>query len=466
MQERILKYINQNQMIQKGDHIVVGVSGGADSVCLFHVLQQLQSNGVFTIAVAHINHGLRGDDAYADEEFTKLLCQQYDVPYKSISIDVKDEAAKRGMSIEEAGRLVRREIFEEFAKECGANKIALGHHLDDQAETVVFNLVRGSGLSGLCGIHPVNGKYIRPLLCVGKTQIEDYLRKNHLSWQIDETNMTKDYTRNKIRHSVIKELVDINPRAQEHIAVAAKSLQEVEAYLTWQMKVSYDHHTNPNGEGIFIDESVTAEDIVIQKRIMRECVRNVIGSLKDLSKEHIESMVSIFDKGVGKKIDIGKGFVIRRTYDGAIVEAQKQLRVSSREVDSQVEESTIAVPTSGEFQWKDDKFTCNIIKYNGEPITEKKYTKWLDYDKIKDDLVMRNRCHGDVIVTCASGGKKKLKDYFIDAKIPQQERNEMPLLVVSSEVLWIVGDRISEKYKVTSNTKQVLRICKEGEELT
>ena len=323
MQERILQYINQNQMLQKGDNIVVGVSGGADSVCLFHVLQRLSGAYPFTMTVVHINHGLRGEAAKSDEEFAKRLAESYDIPYKSVEVDVEAEAKKRGMSIEEAGRMVRREVFERFAGECGANKIALGHHLDDQAETVIFNLVRGSGLTGLCGINPVRGQYIRPLLNISKEEIESYLKAHDYRWQVDETNFSEDYTRNKIRHKALKYLEEINPKAGEHIANSARHLLEIEEYLRGQTKVAYDCYTQVVDEGLCINELLVKENPIIQKRVMRECVCNAVGSLKNLTQKNIEAMTTIFDKEVGKQIEIGKGFVIRRIRNAAIVELAK-----------------------------------------------------------------------------------------------------------------------------------------------
>ena len=323
MQELILQYIKQNQMIQKGEHIIVGVSGGADSVCLFHILRQLQAEGFLTISVVHVNHGLRGDAAQEDEEFTRQLAQQYAISYNSVSVNVEAEAKKRGMSIEEAGRVVRREIFEQYAKEKGASKIALGHHADDQAETVLLNLVRGSGLTGLCGINPVRGQYIRPLLNTSKEAIEEYLKAQDYGWQVDETNFSEDYTRNKIRHKALKYLEEINPKASEHIANSAKHLLEIEEYLRVQTKAAYDYYTQVVDDGICIKELLAKENPIIQKRVMRECAGNAVGSLKNLTQKNIEAMTTIFDKETGKQIEIGKGFVIRRIRGAAIVKLAK-----------------------------------------------------------------------------------------------------------------------------------------------
>ena len=460
MQAKILRYIKKNQMIQKNDKVIVGVSGGADSVCLLQMLKELQKEFPFEIIVVHVNHCLRGEAAEADEQFTQRLSEQYGFLYKAITVDVKAQAKKRGLTIEEAGRMIRREIFEEEAREQGASKIALGQHQDDQAETVLHNLARGSAITGLCGIHPIRDQYIRPLLCVGRNEIEQYLRSNNQPWRDDETNFEEDYTRNKLRHNVLKYLNDeVNQKATKHIADSARSLQEAEEYLITKTKKAMKKYAEIKDGKVFVSQKIASKDRLIQKYVMRECIKKIAGNMKDLSREHINMMVEMFEKEVGKKANIVDGIEIRRAYEGVILARQEK----SKDVKVKQE---VVVPIPGEFKVEGATFTCCVVEASGQVIEEKTYTKWLDYDKMKGNLVVRSRQPGDVIVTCLGGGKKKLKDYFIDAKIPQEKRDAMLLLAMESEILWIVGDRISEKYKVGASTKQILKIHKEGEETT
>ena len=452
MQERILQYIKSNQMIGKGDRVVVGVSGGADSICLLHTLYACQSEIVFTMIVVHINHHLRGEEASADERFVKELCQQLQIPYQSVEINVKEEAAKRKVSIEEAGRLIRREVFERIADDCGASKIALGHHQDDQAETVIFNMVRGSALAGLCGIHPIKGQYIRPLLAINREEIEEYLTNSGFRWRVDSSNLTEVYTRNKIRHRVLGYLKEeVNQKAGGHIANAAEHLQEVEAYLKDQTKVATNQYTKVKDNHIFINEQLYQEATIIQKNVMRSCINRLAGSLKDINKENIIAMTTIFNKKVGKQIEIGQGIVISRSYTGAV------LKKADKGLEEAMLQST-KLPVPGQCQVGQVNFSCEINDQGTKRIVDNTYTKWFDYDKIKGDLIIRTRTQGDVITTCVGGGKKKLKDYFIDTKIPQAKRDKILLVTVGSEVLWVVGNRVSEKYKVSQSTRQILMI--------
>ena len=236
---------------------------------------------------------------------------------------------------------------------------------------------------------------------------------------------------------------------------SANHLQEVEAYLKVQTKVASDKYTEVRDDGIVISEQLCQEAEIIQKNVMRKCIGRLAGSLKDISKDHIMAMTTIFAKEVGKQIDINQGIVIRRTYTGAVLE-------KVGEALAEVLLAATKLPVPGQCQVGQDSFSCVINNKEAEKITENTYTKWFDYDKIKGNLIIRTRTQGDIIVTCADGGRKKLKDYFIDAKIPQAKRDKILLVTVGSEVLWVVGERVSEKYKVSQETKQILTIKMEG----
>lgn len=456
MQRRVLDYILENQMIQENDRVIVGVSAGADSVCLLHVLIEVQKTISFTIGVVHVNHGLRGREAGEDEHFVEVLCQKHKIPCEVFSYDVAQIAADGKLSVEEAGRKVRYEAFGTFAKQWGGTKVALAHHKNDQAETMLHNLVRGSAVSGLCGIHPVRNEYIRPLLCMNRAEVEQYLKSRNLSWRTDSTNLQEDYTRNRIRHQVVDYLVrEVNAQAIEHMAQAAANLLEVEEYLTSQALLKEEQYKRVNTEETLIMEELASEPPVIQKYVLRHCFEEAAGGRKDLSKEHLETMCQMLQKQVGKMADLPEGMRIRRTYGGVVLEK----RAASVEV---IIQEAYPLEISGICKVGDLDVYCRVFAEKGERIPQKTYTKWLDYDKIEDNLVIRSRRSGDYIVVCASGGKKKIKDYFIDIKLPKEERDQVLLLAAGSEVIWIIGWRISEKYKINKNTEQILSVQIEG----
>ena len=198
--EKVRAYIEKQHMILAEDHIIAGISGGADSVCLFFVLLDLRDRMGISFTAVHVNHGLRGEAANRDEEFVRELCGQYGIPLEVFRVDLESISKKRKQSLEECGRNIRREAFEQIRERCGGTKIALAHHQNDNAETLLWNLARGTGLTGLGGIRPVNGRYIRPLLCLDRNEIEDLLRQRGQGYCTDDTNGDTEYTRNKLRH--------------------------------------------------------------------------------------------------------------------------------------------------------------------------------------------------------------------------------------------------------------------------
>lgn len=456
MQKRVFEYIQEHQMIEDQDRVVVGVSGGADSVCLLHILLEVQKKISFQIGVVHVNHNLRGEEADADQMFVERLCREHRIEYEVFSFAVGDIAGRQKLTVEEAGRKVRYEAFADFSKRWQGTKTALAHHQNDVAETMIYNLVRGSGIAGLCSVHPVRNQYIRPILCMNRAEVEQYLRERQLIWRSDSSNLDETYMRNRIRHRVIDYLTrEVNPKAVEHMADAAGSLYEAEQYLTMQAEEKAGHYVRREDNRVFVFQEVTKEHPVIQKYILRSCYSHLAGSKKDLSREHLEMSRQLFEKQVGSHFDLPDGIRVRRTYHEVVFELAAKNTAKNSPVSF-----PLVIPginSTGQI-----KLECRVLEGCQKIIPEKIYTKWLDYDKMSDNLVLRNRQPGDYIAVCQSGGTKKIKDYFIDAKIPREERGEILLLADGSEILWIIGHRISEKYKVTKETKRILVVRVKG----
>ena len=292
MLEKVENYIRQWKMLEKGDKVVVGLSGGADSVCLFLILEELRKKIGFEILAVHVNHGIRGEEAKADEEFVKTLCEKKEIPCRSVSVDIPKMAVEYRMSEEEAGRTARREIFEQAAEEWGGTRIALAHHQDDNAETFFLHLARGSGLRGLGGIYPVNGMYIRPLLCVGRKEIEDYLKGREMPYCIDATNMEDAYMRNRIRNHVIPYFKEnINEKTVEHMNRSMDQLREIWDYMERQTESAYQICTDQNGEKICIHaDAYHRQERLIRKMILRKALALVAEHEKDLEQVHVEKL--------------------------------------------------------------------------------------------------------------------------------------------------------------------------------
>lgn len=450
MMKKILDYMNKNRMFEQGDRVVLGVSGGADSVCMLHLLNSLKQQLGITLYVVHINHGIRGKEAHRDADFVETLCKRLEVPCQIFHLDIPAMAKEKKMSEEETGRQARYEIFEQVAADIGADKIAVAHNLNDNSETVLFNLFRGSQIKGLTGIPATRGKIVRPLLCLSRGEIEDYLRENHLEYCTDSTNNETEYSRNKLRIKILPYIKDnINNKAEYNIVNAAESLGEVYGYIESQATTAYEEFVVDN----VLLNSAKELPMVILKEVIRKWILNNTGKLKDITSTHVDMVVELLHNTVSKKIELPYSLTLKKGYKGVKVECQI--------IQQKMVEKTIY--KNGEMYQTDNFSLCMENKQiDKENIPDLLYTKWFDCDKI-NELTLRNRLSGDYIIVDNKGSKKKLKNYFIDMKIPKEERDNILLLADGNHIVWIVGYRISEFYKVTSNTAHVIKITYDKE---
>ena len=503
--QQIFAAIEQYHMIEPGMRIVAGVSGGADSVCLLYVLCKYRELVPFELSAVHVEHGIRGEESLADAAYTQELCRRLNVPCRVVSVPVEQIAAERGLSVEEAGRMERYRIFAEtcrewnhdqsFAKECGERKddqsfaevsgkwddeqsalekgdarsaarIAVAHNQNDQAETVLWNLVRGSGLKGLGGIRPVRGNIIRPLLFMDRKEIEQILTEVGIEWRTDRTNLALDYTRNKIRLSILPQMEQgLNVQAAEHIAQAAGKLQQVQGFIERMTEQAAKQCIRQEDESAVIVLDVWQEaDELIRTELLKRALELLKrgNGLKDIGSVHFDMLEELAEMDCGKECHLpGQICAVR---ENGIIRLQKQERTEQQEnqSDFQSESAFICTDTPTDFEYHGWHVKTEIFANNSliqkQILEENKYTKWLDYDIIKSNVLLRTRQKGDYLIVSAQGGRKKLKDFFIDLKIPRDQRDQILLLADGSHILWVVGYRISEAAKVKSETKQVLKI--------
>lgn len=458
--EKVRKYVEKFSLIEDGDVLVAGISGGADSVCLFYLLKELQRWWKFRFVAVHVNHGLRGEEAEQDEKYVEKICMENEVPFRNIYRNVGQMAREMGLSTEEAGRKARYEIFENVMREIKGTKIVLAHHQDDQAETMIHHLARGTGISGLCGLKPVSGNRIRPLLCLKRKEIEEYLKEKGITWQTDSTNLDDAYTRNKIRHHVVSYLCEeINTEAVSHMARTAEELREIEELLQLLTEEKIQQMVERHSDYGRVSEVLRKEPDILQRRVLLEEIKRIAGSSKDFTRTHAEDVKNLWNRQVGKKIMLPCGVTACRGYDAIWIQKEA---VQTEQGGKDREIFLMPCEKMQEISFGGITVNYQVISNEFAQIPEKKYTKWLDYDIIKDSVVIRHRKPGDRMGVLFSGGSKKLKDYLIDRKIPQKERDNLWLLAVGQDILWIVGDRISEKYKVTNTTRQILHIQIKG----
>lgn len=448
MRNNIRQYINQNNLILHNQHIVIGVSGGADSICLFHILKSLQEEYNLTLTVAHINHGMR-KEAKEDAAFVEALCLEWGVVYKEHRCNIVQLAKEQKSSEEVVGRNERYKFFEEIRLGYKADKIAVAHTMNDQAETMLMRLIRGSGVTGLGAIMAKRDFIIRPLLTVSREDVEAYCYDNKLEFKEDLTNKMDIYTRNKLRRQVLPVLKkEFNPKVIDAVSQAATQLQETEDYLEGQTKIAYQSVVGKYKTGYLIHiEPFLSLHKVIQSRVVRMVIENHLGDLKDISYQNINDILSLTHKQSGKSINIGRESVAIREHGNIrIVKQGKSLDYSCN--------LKLGINKIVECNKKVEMRLLDNSQIKQR--CENTYTKNIDYDKISGNLQIRNRQAGDRILL--KNGSKKLKDFFIDEKIPKMCRDDVIVIADESNIIWIVGYRLSEAYYITNQTKHVLQI--------
>ena len=453
MIEKILEYINEHQMLQEGDTVVAGVSGGADSVCLLFVLLKIRETIPFRLTAVHMNHKIR-EEAGEDAAFVEALCGTWNCPYRYMEADVEAYALGHHMSCEEAGRFLRYQAFAQVLEEAGAEdgKVAVAHNKNDHAETVLFHLLRGSGLAGLTGIHPVRGRVIRPLLCVTRPEIEAFLEENQLAYCIDKTNSEDTYTRNKIRHHMLAYAEqEVCSQAVSHIYDTSVIVREALAYVDCHTQMAMERCGVASEKDMIFDVAAfEKEEPLIQKQLLLMAMERLSENRKDISAVHIRLLLGLFTRQGNASVDLPCGLRAYREYG--------RVRLAGRERE-RAESAPGVLRIPGVTRWGGYRFVCQLLPYEkSQIIPQKTYTKWFDYDKISKYLVLRTRQSGDYLMTRGDGGRKSLKAYMIGEKIPQAERDRIPVLADGEHIVWVVGHRISGHYKTDRQTKTVLQI--------
>lgn len=454
MIEKAIKTIEKYGMLKDGDGVVVGVSGGPDSLTLLHFLNSIKDRYALKIFCAHINHCLRGVESDQEEEYVKNICREWDIQFFSKRIDIKEIAKNSKVSEESAGRIERYAYFEEVLKVACANKIAVAHNANDNTETILMRILRGTGLDGLCGIKPVRGNIIRPLIETTRDEIMCYCNNNGLSPKIDSSNSDTKYTRNKIRLELLPYLGDnFNPNIIETINRMSNIIALDVEFLSYHTeKICDDLILHQNKEYISIDlDKINKQSQNLISRILRNIIYRLKGDLIEIEHTNIEDILSFINNAkTGSQFDLPNGLKLKKSYNElGFYKRIKETGFQKYNYILKIPGETLITETGSMFE-----------TYLADEIDTKtdKYTQAFDYEKINSKVHIRTRQDGDIINPKGMKGSKKLKDYFIDKKVPKEKRDEIPLVTVDSEVIWIVGDRISEKYKADDNTKKVLII--------
>lgn len=449
MLAKVKHTIQQYAMAKKGDTIVIGLSGGADSVALTHILWQIAQTEAFSLKAVHVHHGIRGTEANVDAAFSRQFAESLGIPFFLHHLDVPKEAKQRGMGEEETGRLLRYEIFRNIAGIDG--KIAVAHHMGDQAETLLMRLCRGTGLYGLTGIPPVRGNIIRPLLLCTRTQIEDYCKTNHLSFRQDSTNFDITYTRNRLRHQVLPLLEEVHNGSTNHLAQTASQLALENDFIEQQAKEAFTAVCMASDPITLSCHALSALHPALCMRVLRIAIAqaNPTHGLHNITQKHLLAVYDLLSKQSGKTLQLPNHLSVTHSYD-ALIFSDKPEKKENGFCYTLTLDTTIWIPEAGL------SILLSLTDKKNVEIPSDCCTIFLDYDKITEELTCRNRNAGDFITL--SGGTKKLKKLWIDEKIPQHIRQQLPLIACGKEIVWIYGRQVSTTFLPDAETKRYLCI--------
>ncbi len=456
---RVLQTIYKYNMIDRGDKILAAVSGGADSVCMLHILNSLKKDLDFELACAHVNHGLRGEAADNDEKFVKDLCKSLGVKCFVKYEDVGALAKELKLTVEEAGRKVRYDFFAELKEKHGFCRVATAHNKNDNAETVLMRIIRGTGIDGLSGIsYKREDGVIRPILDVLRAEIEEYCKLYNLDFCTDATNFDNDYTRNKIRNELIPYIEkEFNAKVTDSLVRLANSAEEDSSFIQGYTKRLYDRLCSPlpgKSPNALHIESFKMLERSIGARLLRLAAEKSADGVR-LERKHIEDIYDLLDKATGTSIDLPCGLKVEINYGWLTFNGPIDRREIKLETDGFFEEIVIGESVYLECLDKNIGFREENAREHKLKINE----IGIDLDKLGNQpLFLRNRRDGDRMVLFSDGRTKKIKNIFIDAKILKKDREKIPLLATGDEVVAIVGSRVSEKYKLTKDSERALVI--------
>lgn len=473
MLHTVLQYCKKEKLIENGDFVLVGVSGGADSVCLLKLLTKLQKEIGFLLEAVHVEHGIREIESENDAAFVIRLCEELEVPLQLFFVDAPAYAKEQKLGLEEAARILRYDCYAQAAEQTASFrvKVALAHHADDNAETVLFQMIRGSGVDGLSGMRPKREllpgvEVVRPLLTITRSQIEAYLQKEGQTYCIDSTNDDMQYSRNKIRGEILPMLSTVNAQAVSHINQSAMLLREMGDFLKAQTDEAAQKVIKEQDAGLVLSQDAWLQlPEILKKEVLHLALAKVAGSGKDIGLDHVMQLADLFDLQVGRSVSLPYQMRARRIYEGILLE-RRTADLAEEHTESfylEVEEREIAELLSGQekrFCVPDGVMHFSAMEYLAESaeISKNTYTKCFDYDRIKGSFQIRTRRSGDYLIVDEDGHKKRLKEYFINEKIPSDKRDEILLLTQGSKVLWVIGGRISADIKISNQTKNILKV--------
>lgn len=436
--QKVKEYIKQHDLLSEDSKIIVGVSGGSDSVALLDILVNLG----YKCIIAHCNFHLRGEESYRDEYFVSNLAKKYNLEFVFTHFDTKKHVEDGSMSVEMAARELRYAWFEKIRTDLDADFIAVAHHMDDSIETVLMNMVRGTGIKGLTGIPVKNGYVVRPLLGITHDEISDYLNDKGLTFVTDSTNLEDIYTRNKIRLSVIPLLETINPSVKEALNRMSSNLKQVEnIYLSYMDKAK---------KKVFSNNKINIAKLLQQKE-PKTILFEILFSY-GFNSDTVDNIFDSIEAQSGKIFYSEKYRLIK----------DREFFILDNNINNNIEQDSFIISEFDDQINASLKLSLSVISNVDFEIEKNKNILFADKDKIKFPLIVRKWSYGDWFIPFGMKGKKKLSDYFTDKKYSITDKENIWILCSGNDIVWIIGERADERFKITEQTKEILKIILES----
>jgi tRNA(Ile)-lysidine synthase len=460
LEARVLGFIQEHCPIPSRSQLLVAVSGGPDSVCLLHILVKLKEELGVGLQVAHLNHQLRGAESDADAQYVVNLSQGLGVQATIARHDVRAYQAQKRISLEEAAREVRYNFLASLARNIGASQIAIGHTRDDNIETILMHLIRGSGTRGLQGLAPLvtwqtaegSITLLRPLLEVNREETQGYCQKHNLMPRLDSSNLSLSPLRNRIRLKLLPQLKSYNPRIAEALLRTACIATDDLAFLEQEGTRLFNQIALKQEDMIILDkEPFLKLPPSLKRQVLRSSLDKLIGNLKDIEARHIEEMMDVLSKPAGRRLSLPGGLTFIIEYARYLV-GKDPLALSPFPPLEQ--EVTLAVP--GKTRLPGGEIEAHIVAREQMAEEADRFSARFDFDKTGDKLTMRSRKPGDRFQPLGLSQTKKLNEFMIDSKIPRLWRKSVPLVSSPQQIIWVVGWRIDDRVKVREETKRVL----------
>lgn len=458
----VQRFIEQHGLIEAPGPLLVGVSGGADSICLLYILLQLRDKLDFDVHIAHLNHGLRGAESDADADYVEGLAQKLGIPLSDDKRDVKAYQLANCCSLEEAAREVRYNFFAEVAGSIGASAVAVGHNSDDQAETILMHLIRGTGLSGLRGMQPISRRrlssgelaVIRPLLSVSRDDIEAYCNMECLAPLSDSTNASPEYLRNRIRAEVMPLLRKYNPHVSNSLSRAARMIADDMAYLDAEVTKLWGSVVEEISNGISMNNKALADlHPALGRHLLRSALGRMQGNLRDIELVHIEGILRAIVHPAGKELSLPWGLTFLGDYEQSYIFRGENPLLLLPTLEG---EYNLNVP--GETDITGWRIKAEVTEHEPGVIEGGDFKAVFDFDLTGSELTLRCRRDGDRFQPLGMEQTKKLQDFMVDSKIPRVWRDRVPLVCARDRIIWVAGWRIDHRVRVTDDTRRILRL--------